>query len=207
MRRLSAEVKSHPELRPLKGLNTPRKIQDFLNTLPINHERGGHTCSSPIVTLRRGTAHCLEGGMLAALALWMHGHPPLLMDLKTTGDDIDHIVALFRMRGFWGGITKTNHAVLRYREPIFRDLRELAVSFFHEYTLPNGSKTLRSYSRAFDLRSYPHEWILAEEPLWDLERRIDETRHYKIVNRNQIAGLRRADKIEIKAGKLVEWKR
>lgn len=198
-------VRSHPELRPLFALTSPGRIQDFLDTLPINHERKVETCSSPLVTLRRGTAHCLEGALVAALALGINGHPPLLMDLKTTRNDIDHIVALFRVRGYWGGITKTNHAVLRYREPIFRDLRELAASFFHEYTLPDGRKTLRSYSAKFDLRRYQHDWITAEEPLWDLERQIDESRHYSLLNRNQIAGLRRADGIEIRAGKLVEW--
>ncbi len=205
-KRISRLIVSHPELQSLSRLTTPKKIQDFLDTIPINHERKIDTCSSPLVTLRRGSAHCLEGALVAALALWMHGFPPLLMDLKTTRDDIDHIVALFRIGGYWGGITKTNHAVLRYREPIYRDLRELAASFFHEYSLPDGRKSLRSYSMAFDLRRYQHDWILAEGPLWDLERLIDEARHFKLVNRKQIAALRVADDIEIRAGKLVEWK-
>lgn len=193
-------------MRALKKLRTPQRIQDFLDTLPINHERRVETCSSPLVTLRRGTAHCLEGALVAALALWMNGHPPLLMDLKTTRDDIDHIVALFKVNGFWGGITKTNHAVLRYREPIYRNLRELAVSFFHEYSLPDGRKTLRSYSKTFDLRRYDYDWISSEEPLWDLERRIDGSKHYSLVNRHQVAALRLSDNIEIRAGELIEWR-
>lgn len=206
MKRIPAAIKSHPELCQLRKLTTPKKVQDFLDTLPINHERKGETCSSPLATLQRGTAHCLEGGLVAALALWMNGHPPLLMDLKTTRADIDHIVALFKVRGYWGGITKTNHAVLRYREPVYRNLRELAVSFFHEYSLPDGRKTLRSYSAAFDLRRYPDDWVLSAEPLWNLERRIDESRHFSLLNRNQIARLRRADEIEVRAGKLIEWR-
>ena len=148
----------------------------------------------------------MEGALVAALALWMNGQQPLLMDLKTTPDDVDHLVTLFKVRGYWGGIAKTNHAVLRYREPIFRDPRELATSYFHEYTLPDGRKTLRSYSAPFDLRRYSPDWITTEEHLWDLERRIDRARHFKLLNRRQIAGLRRADKIEIQAGKLVEWR-
>jgi hypothetical protein len=196
----------HPRLRVLSTLTTPRKVQDFLDTLRINHERRGETCSSPLVTLNRGTAHCMEGALVAALALWMNGRPPLLMDLKTTRNDVPHLVALFKVRGYWGGITKTNHAVLRYREPMFRDLRELAVSYFHEYTLPDGRKTLRSYSLPFDLRRYPHDWITTDEPLWDLDRRIDRSPHYKLVNRGQIAALRRADAIEVRAGKLIEWR-
>jgi hypothetical protein len=206
MKRLPQRVAAHPELRVLSTLTTPRKVQDFLDTLPINHERRAETCSSPLVTLRRGTAHCMEGALVASLALWMNGQPPLVMDLKTSRNDVPHLVALFRIRGYWGGIAKTNHAVLRYREPIFRDLRELAASYFHEYTLPDGRKTLRSYSAPFNLRRYPHDWIVTEEPLWDLDRRIDQSRHHKLLHRRQIAGLRRADTIEIKAGKLIEWR-
>ncbi len=196
----------YKELRALARLKTPRKIQDFLDGLPINHERRVETCSSPLATLRRGSAHCLEGALVAALAFWMNGLRPLLMDLKTTSNDVDHVVALFKLDRFWGGITKTNHAVLRYREPIFRDTRELAASFFHEYSLPDGRKTLRSYSAPFDLRKYQGNWITTEEPLWDLERKLDESKHFKLVNRSQIARLRLADRIESRAGKIVEWR-
>jgi hypothetical protein len=194
-----------PEFRVLKRLTSPRKIQDFLETIPINFERRGETCTSPLVTLRRNKAHCMEGALVAALALWMHGHPPLILDLKTSDDDVDHLVTVFQIRGFWGGITKTNHAVLRYREPIFRDLRELAVSYFHEYFLGTGRKTLRAYSEPFDLRDYRRGWITREDDLWDLETAIDRSPHHRILNRSQAAGLRNADPIEIKAGKLTQW--
>lgn len=194
-----------PEFHVLRRLDSPKKIQDFLDTIPINKERGRETCTSPLVTLRRHKAHCLEGALVAALALWMQGHPPLLMDLKTSADDVDHIVTLFRKDGAWGGITKTNHAVLRYREPIFRDLRELAVSYFHEYSLPNGKKTLRAYSDPFDVRAYAGDWVASKADLWDLERAIDRAPHHLLLTRRQIAGLRKADPIEIKAGKLVDW--
>ncbi len=204
-RRSDRYVATHPDLKILRSLTTPRRVQDFLDTIPINHERQGETCSSPVVTLQRRSAHCMEGALVAALALWMQGHPPLIMDLKTTDDDVDHLVALVRIDGYWGGITKTNHAVLRYREPMFRDLRELAASYFHEYTLPDGRKTLRSYSEAFDLRRYRGDWITTDEPLWDLEREIDRSRHHKLVSRRQIARLRRGDPIEAKAGELTEW--
>lgn len=206
MRLPNSSISRHPELKKLAKLRTPQSVQDFLDTIPINHERETETCSSPLVTLRRGSAHCMEGALIAALALWMNGHRPLLMDLKTTCDDVDHIVALFKVGRFWGGITKTNHAVLRYREPIFRDPRELAVSYFHEYSLPDGRKTLRSYSVPFDLRRYSGDWITSEEPLWDLERVVDDSRHFKLVDRGQIARLRRADNIELRAGKITEWK-
>ena len=206
MSRAPQSIAAHRGLRALSKLRTPRSVQDFLDTIPINYERRGETCSSPLVALSRGSAHCMEGALIAALALWMNGHPPLLMDLKTTRDDVDHLVTLFRTRGYWGGITKTNHAVLRYREPIFRSLRELAASYFHEYSLPDGRKTLRSYSVPFDLRRFPHDWTTTEEPLWELETRIDQSRHFKLLDRQQIAALRRADDIEIRAGKLIEWR-
>lgn len=195
----------HPELRILRSLDTPRKIQDFLDRMPINKERHRETCTSPLVTLRRNRAHCMEGALLAAFALWMQGERPLILDLQTSRHDVDHLVALFRKDRYWGGITKTNHAVLRYREPIYRDVRELAASYFHEYFANDGRKTLRRYSRPFDLRSYEGDWITAEHDLWDLERAIDRSPHQPLVTRRQIAGLRRADAIEIRAGKLVEW--
>ena len=193
------------EFRPLRSLDTPRKVQDFIDRLPINKERGGETCTSPLVTLRRNRAHCMEGALVAALALWMHGHKPLILDLQTCCTDVDHLVALVRKGGCWGAIAKTNHAVLRYREPIYRDVRELVASYFHEYFTDDGKKTLRRYSRPFDLRSWKSDWITAEHDLWDLERAIDRSPHLPLLNRRQIAGLRRADAIEIRAGKLVEW--
>ena len=199
------DVLRHPGFEVLRPLDTPRKVQDFLDSLPINRERHRDTCTSPLVTLRRGRAHCMEGALVAALALWMHGHKPLILDLKTSPVDVDHLVALFRKDGYWGGITKTNHAVLRYREPIYRDVRELAASYFHEYFTNDGRKTLRLYSRPFDLRSWRGDWIAAEHDLWELERAIDRSPHRPLVTRRQIAVLRRADAIEIRAGRLVEW--
>jgi len=199
-------VTAHPKLAELRLLSSPRRVQDFLGTIPINHERRGETCSSPLETLRRRSAHCMEGALVAALALWMNGEPPLIMDLKTTDDDVDHLVTLFQVDGYWGGITKTNHAVLRYREPMFRDLRELAASYFHEYTLPDGRKTLRAYSEPFDLRRYSGDWIMTDQPLWDLERAIDRSPHRRLLDRRQIARLRRCDPIEVRAGKLIEWR-
>jgi hypothetical protein len=205
MKRAPKSLSTVRELRVLTRLSSPRRIQDFLDTIPINKEPRGETCSSPVVTLRRRSAHCMEGALVAALALWMQGGAPLIMDLKTTDDDVDHLVALFRKGGYWGGITKTNHSVLRYREPMFRDLRELAASFFHEYSLPNGKKTLRAYSEPFDLRSWDGDWVTTEDDLWDLEKAIDRSPHHRLLTRSQIAGLRKADEVEIRAGKIVEW--
>jgi hypothetical protein len=207
MRRLSPTFANHPAFRPLRRLTSPRKVQDFLDRIPINMEPSGETCSSPLVTLERNSAHCLEGALIAALALWIQGERPLVMDLKTTDDDVDHVVALFKARGHWGAITKTNHAVLRYREPVYRTPRELAISYFHEYFLPNGKKTLRSYSLPFDLSRWPEDWITSGDDLWSLERAIDRSPHRRLLTRAQVAGLRRADPVEIEAGEIREWKR
>lgn len=194
------------ELRLLLVLRSPRKIQDFLDTLPMNFETGGETCHSPRRVLRDRTAHCMEGAMLAAAALRLLGHPPLVMDLKAHRDDLDHVVALFRERRCWGAISKTNHGVLRYREPVYRTIRELAMSFFHEYFLDDGRKTLRSYSRPVDLSRFDRDgWMTAEEDIWSIPAYVDAVRHFPILTPAQLRKLRRADPIERKMGALTEW--
>ncbi len=194
------------EVKIFKKLNSPRKLQDFIKAIPINFEKKGETLMSPRRVLKENKAHCLEGAFLAAAVLWFHGEKPLLMDLKTTDYDFDHVVALFRKGNGWGAISKTNHAVLRYREPVYASPRELAMSYFHEYFLDNGAKTLRSYSVPFNLsRLNLENWVTAEEDLWEIADHLDESPHRQILDKKMIASLRRADPIEIKAGKLTEW--
>lgn len=194
------------EWRILKKLSTPEKIQDFLNTLPFNFELNGETYMSPQRALKARTAHCFEGALIAALALWMQGKRPLLLDLKSSGGDTDHVVTLFERDGFWGAISKTNHAVLRYREPVYKSVRELAMTYFHEYFLHNGKKTLRSFSKPFDL-SKDASWITAQEDLFDLVELLNDSPHINIVSAKQIKNLRKAEDIERRAGMLVEWKK
>jgi hypothetical protein len=190
-----------------KRLTTPAKIQDFLNTLSFNFEKNGETCRSVTQSLKARTAHCFEGALIAAAALQNLGHKPLLLDLKTTPDDYEHVVALFVVDGYWGAISKTNHAVLRYREPVYKDIHELVMSYFHEYFLKNGKKTLRSYSKPFDLTKFGNEWIDSPEPLWHIDQALDRSRHISILTKKQITRLRKADRIEIKAGELTESKK
>lgn len=187
-------------------LRTPRKIQDFLETIPVNFETGGDTCISPRRVLREKKAHCMEGALFAAAALWYHGERPLILDLKSAERDVDHVVALFRREEHWGAISKTNHAVLRYREPVYRTIRELALSYFHEYFLDDGVKTMRSYSKPFDLSRFANRgWVTAEEDVLYLPDLLDSSPHISVLTSAMRTGLRRADKIEIEAGKLVEW--
>ena len=194
------------ELAVLKKLNTPIKIQNYLDTLPINWEKTGETYLSPRQVLRRQTAHCFEGALLAAAALWLGGEPPLLLDLTAYPFDDDHVVALYRRGGRWGAISKTNHATLRFRDPIYRTVRELAVSYFHEYFLDkNGRKVLQSYSRSFDLRRFGADWVATEADLRWLMEALDRSRHYRLVPKKIQKFIRPADKMERRAGRLLEW--
>lgn len=197
------------ELKIFRKLDTPRKIQDFLEKVPINFETDKKdTCVSPRRMLRKNKAHCIEGAFFAAAALWLNGERPFLLDLQTVDHDYDHVVTLFRRRGLWGAISKTNHAVLRYREPIFRNMRELALSYFHEYFLDDGEKTLRSYSRPFNLLRFAKPgWAISEKNLWYIAEALDDSPHYPILTKTALANLRPADPIEIRAGKLIEWKK
>lgn len=195
------------ELRVLRRMGTPRKVQDFLNELPQNHEPDGDTCFSPRLALRNDRAHCMEGAMLAAAALRLAGHRPLVLDLTSTNDDQDHVVALFRQHGCWGAVSKTNHAVLRYREPVYRTIRELALSYFHEYFLQsNGKKTLRSFSRPVDLSRFDKRgWMTSEQEVWYVPEYLCDVAHVPMVSRAQIASLRPADPIELRAGEIVDF--
>lgn len=194
------------ELEIFKKLKTPIQIQNFLDSLPINFEKGGETYMSPRKVLREKTAHCMEGALLAATALWIHGHKPLLLDLKAFPHDDDHVVALYKINGYWGAISKTNHATIRFRDPIYKTIRELALSYFHEYFLnKNGKKVLTSYSRPFNLTRFGHSWITSEKKLDDIVDALDSSPHTQIAPKANRKYVRNADSMERKAGKLTEW--
>lgn len=195
------------EFAVFKKLNSPIKIQNFIDDLRINFEPNRETCRSPLMVLRRGEAHCAEGALLAAAIFWYHGQLPLLLDLKVAKNknDVDHVVTLFKERGRWGAISKTNHAVLRYRDPVYKTVRELALSYFNEYFFKNGFKTLRSYSAPFNVLRYDHAWLTSKRNLWDIINLLDESRHFNIVENGAVRRLRLADPIEIKASQLIQW--
>jgi len=196
---------SPAERTVFKMLNTPQKIQDYLDKLPINFELKGETIYSPRRVLREGSAHCVEGALFAAAALAYHGRAPYLMDIQTTPDDYDHVVALFKEGGRWGAISKTNHAILRWRDPVYRTPRELALSYFHEYILDPGKKTMRAYSKPFDLSRYAPEWAVAEEDLSDLIEMLDDSPHSPVASKATMSKLRRASPLERKMLDLTEW--
>lgn len=196
------------ELSVLRPLTTPIKIQDWLDALPLNWEKRGETYMSPRRALRAHKMHCLEGALFAAATLWLHGEPPLLLDLKTN-NDIDHVVALYQRHGYWGAISKTNHASLRFRDPIYKTLRELALSYFHEYFEDlTGKKVLGSYSsQPFNLTSLGTDWLTAEEDVFDIVQAIDRAPHRRLVPKRNVRLVRPADRMERRAGKLIEWPR
>lgn len=196
------------ELKILKKFSTPIKIQDFLDKVPMNWEKRGETYMSPRRALKARKMHCLEGALFAAATLWLNGEKPLLLDLKAKGDD-DHVVALYRRNGYWGAISKTNHAALRFRDPVYKNLRELAMSYFHEYFRnSDGKKIMVSYSaKPFNLRALGSKWMTAVNDLHDIVEAIDFAPHKQIYSKKNRKLIRRADKMERRAGKIIEWKR
>jgi len=190
----------------IKKLNSPVLVQDFLNSVPFNFEERGETVKSPIRVLREKNAHCMEGAILGAYVLSTHGHKPLILHLKTIKGDLDHVIALFKEEGLWGSLSKTNHGVLRYREPVYQSVRELVMSYFHEYFLDNGVKTLRQYSDPLNLSIFKNNWEVSEEDLWFIDLELDKIKHNDIASEKAFNNLRLADDIEIKMGKIVEFK-
>ncbi|HOY56405.1 MAG TPA: hypothetical protein PLH37_03230 [bacterium] len=201
------EKLSQTEIKFFKKFNTPTKIQDFLDTLKINFEEDGDTYLSPRMVLEKGICHCAEGAILAAFMLRVNGFPPLVVDLKADEKyDVDHVVAVFKIAGKWGAISKTNHAVLRYREPLYNSIRELVMSFFHEYLDDFGRKNLRSFSGPVNLKKFDKMgWMTTREEIDYIPEYLDEVKHFSILNKKQVKNLRPADPLEIKIGQIVEW--
>ncbi len=194
------------EFKVFRKLNSPKKIQDFIDGIPINFS---DTYKSPLEVLRRNKIQCFEGAVLAASILWYQKRFPLILELRTSDNhnDQNHVITLFKERNCWGAISKTNHAVLRYRDPIYKNVRELVMSYFNEYFLDNGEKTLCSYSKPVNLLGFDDNWIISKNNLWNIWKALDRSSNIKIFEKNMRRHLRKADKIEIEAGKLVQWKK
>lgn len=201
-----ARVLTPKEAKLFKKLNTPQKIQGYLDTLPINFETKGETYMSPRRMVAAKTAHCFEGALFAAAVLAYHGQEPLLLDIRTIPKDEDHVVTLFKQEGRWGALSKTNHAILRYRDPVYESPRELAMSYFHEYLMNDGKKSMRAYSAPYDLSKFaPEKWVTEEEDLIWLVNALDDSRHFPIAPKKNIRLLRTASKVELRALQTTEW--
>jgi len=184
-------------LHMLKPLDSPYKIQEFLDSIPYNTTK---RTLSPLLVLKERMAHCMDGGMLAAAALRRLGYPPLIVDLSAENDD-DHIIAVFRQGNCWGAIAKSNTTVLRFREPVYRSLRELAMSYFDLYYNLNSHKSLRSYSRAMDLSRFDdRNWETTDEDLEFIGDYTYTVRHYPLLTKKQILSLNKVPKYLYDAG-------
>lgn len=202
------ELLSPEEKKVFSKLSTPQKIQDFLDSMPVNFEADGiDTIYSPRQVLRHKKAHCMEGALFAAAVLSFHGEKPLLLDLQTLSYDEDHVVALFRQHGHWGAISKTNHAILRWRDPVYKTPRELAMSYFHEYYMNDGVKTLTAFSKPYDLTRYkPHIWVTAEQGLERIAEELDDSPHVPVLSPTiSRRKLRKTSGVERKMLDLTEW--
>ncbi len=190
--------KRHNELSQLlKPLASPMKIQEFLDAIPYNTTK---RTLSPLLVLKECMAHCMDGAMFAASALRHLGYPPLIVDLAADNDD-DHIIAVFREGNCWGAIAKSNTTVLRFREPVYRSLRELAMSYFELYYNLNSQKTLRSYSRTMDLSRFDDQsWETTEDDLAFVGDYTFTVRHYPLVTEKQIRSLNNVPKYLFDAG-------
>ncbi len=183
-----------------RRLTTPAKIQRYLDDLAYNKEKGGPTCRGPRRVMRDRTGHCMEGALMGAAALRMLGHQPLLLDFEAVRDD-DHVLAIFRERGHWGALAKSNYSGLRYREPVYRTLRELAMSYFEHYSNLKGEKTLRNYSRPVNLRRFDGiGWMTSEEELWSIPEYLVTISHTPLLDAKLVPKLGRVDERLFAAG-------
>lgn len=176
----------------LRGLTPPWRIQRFLDGL--EYDVRGEGCRSPRRVLRERKVQCMDGALLGAAALRVQGHRPLIVDLEAVFDD-DHVLAVFRQDGRWGAVARSNYSGLRYREPLFRTIRDLALSYFENYFNLRRQKTLRRFSRPVDLTRFDkRHWMTAEDDLWDIPEFLVDVRHYPLITKSQVARLGTVDR-------------
>lgn len=198
MTRLEEELTPR-EREELGQLTTPFRIQAFLDSIPYN---GDDRNRSPLSVIRERESHCYDGGLLAAALLRRLGYPPLVMEMwPEPGLDDDHVLAVYQMDGHWGALGKSNYANLRFREPIFRTLRELVMSYFEDFFNSEGQKTLRSYTRPLDLRRYDRlGWEVEERAVDAIEKHLHRLRVYPVLTARQVANLSPVDERALRAG-------
>jgi len=188
------------EARLIAGFTTPVRIQVFLDGIQYSEEVR-YRCPLNVVRDRKG--HCFDGAVFAAAMLRRLGHRPLVVDLIPNENDDDHVLAVFRERGHWGAVAKSNFSGLRYREPVFRTVRELVMSYFEDFFNAVGEKTLRAYTRPLDLTTLDSSnWMVQDEGLDAIGERLDEIKKFKVLTPSMIRHLSFADKRSVQAGLL-----
>ena len=185
----------------LETLNTPLKIQAFLDRTPYAAEERNRC---PVNVIRDSLAHCLDGGLFGALALRRLGHPPLIVDLlPAPGTDDDHVLAIFKFHGCYGAVAKSNFSGLRFREPVYRSLRELAMSYFDDFFNVHGQKTLRAYARPVNLAVYDrYNWMWDDRGADFIEQRLFRLKRIPLISETAVAGLSPVDTLSYQAGTL-----
>lgn len=193
-------------LKIFRHLSSPADIQAYLDSFPYIAEELNR---SPLRVMTDGQAHCLDGGIFAALALARLGHRPLILDLvPESGEDDDHVLALFQHNGNWGCIAKSNYAFLRFREPVYRSLRELAMTYFESYTNTEKRKTLRGYTRPLDLSSFTPDWMWSEAGIAEIAKRLYHRTPIPLISPEDAASLSLSDERFYQANTLgtnFEW--
>ena len=188
-----------PEERQLlSGIDTPPRIQAFLDSVPYSEE---HFYRCPVRLLRERKGHCFDGALFAAIALRRMGHQPLILELIPNERDDDHILALFKEHGCWGAIAQSNFSGLRYREPVYRNLRELVMSYFENFFNSAGEKTLTGYRGPINLKTFDGlDWCCNDAGLLVLADRIDNYLLRPVITEEMAASLSRVDERSLNAG-------
>ncbi len=192
------------ERKIFRRLTSPAKIQRFLDDeIGYNKEPDGDTCYSPRRVLRERVAHCMEGALVAALALRRLGYPPLVVDLEAVRDS-DHVLAVYRLDGHWGAVAQSDYSGLRSREPVYATIRELVMSYFEHYFNPAGEKTLRAYSRPVNLSRFDRrlEWMTTFDEVWAIPEYLCEIPHTSILTKAVERRLARMDRRLYEAGRV-----
>lgn len=188
------------ELRLVTGLSTPIKIQRFLDNIQYSEEVR-YRCPLNVVKDRKG--HCFDGAVFAAAMLRRIGFPPLLVDIIPNENDDDHVLAVFTIRGHWGAVAKSNFSGLRFREPVYRSLRELIFSYFEDFFNALGEKTMRAYTRPLNLTPFDSlDWMTSDDTLDAIGNRLDEIKKHRVLTRSMIRNLSLADERSVRAGLL-----
>jgi len=194
------QVLTKPERQVMAQLTTPSRIQAFLDEFPYSVE-SNYRC--PLRVFRERIAHCFDGALFAAAALRRLGYPPLVLNMLPNDRDDDHMLTLYRRDRYWGAVAKSNFVGLRFREPIYRTLRELVMSYFEQFYNVDREKTLRSYTVPLNLKAFDRfNWMMSDEPLERIGQRLDEIRKIRVLTPRMIAGLSPIDERSYRAGLL-----
>ena len=189
---------TEPERRFISTLTTPAKIQAFLDEIPYSTE---HIYRCPVRVLRERTAHCFDGALFAAATLRRLGYPPLIMEMLPNDQDDDHMLAVYKSRRHWGAIAKSNFVGLRFREPVYRTLRELVMSYFEQFYNVDRARTLRSYTLPLNLKAFDAlDWMTRDDFLEHISRKLDRIRKVPVLTQPMISALSLVDERSYQAG-------